>query len=78
MRREVVRIAGALRERDAGVGSFPRCARWRVEIDVDAVAIVEVRADAVVGRELREGARAAGPLILVISLICKSVVIVGV
>ncbi len=66
-----------LRERDAVAARGPCHARRHVEIDVDAVAIVEVRTDAVVGGDLRKRARAAVPLVGVIDLRAV-VVVVGV
>src|SRR6185437_10718791 len=64
-----------LRERDARASLLPGDARGNVEVDVDSFWAAEVGADAVVGGELREGARATWPLLAVVYFFGVAVVV---
>ena len=57
---------------------LPGDSRRDVEIDVDSLVAAEVGADAVVGSELREGAGAARPLLVVVDFLGVAVVVVSV
>src|SRR6266566_5370377 len=70
-------VLGVLGERDTCASLPPGDARGDVEVDVDTLGAAKVRADAVVGGELRKGSGAAGPLLFVVDLL-GVVVVVGV
>ena len=69
------RVVCLLREGSTCASLIPGDTRRDVQVDVDSVSVAEVRAYAVIGRELWECAGAARPFLLVVKLCGVSVII---
>src|SRR6516162_5920233 len=59
------------------VGELPGQRRWDVKVHVEIVGTVEVRADVIVGGDLRKRSRAAGPAVPRVSFV-SLIAIIGV